>query len=646
MPCLPPRAWTSLLGSVALVACAGTNEKSPSDESGTTQAAPPPVYCAGTTAHRWDITDTTDVDLFPDGLLEVADPDSPTGRRLVVTAETARWLPGTPGLLMDAVGTMNQLSGFGTLGGILVRFDGGTVGGLPQTADESVSSDGWMLLDLSGDTPERVPYEARVQEDGATAVLWPLRPLKLGAPHALVVTTSATADDGGCIAPSATTQALLYGDDLPDHPHAAETAERYRSTLDALGMVPDDISILSVFTTHDETLQWRAVAEVAAQEPVEWGGMDGCTDRGLALECTAYTTVLDRRDADGLVDPSITPVESEIPVTVWVPDNDTPKPYPVIMYGHGLGSRRTEGFLAARLMAESGVAVVAMDAVSHGDHPSAEGGDDYSAALGFLGLDLSSLSINPNLLRGNFDQTNLDRLRLLQLVLSHPDFDGDGTDDFDTEHIGYLGVSLGAILGSQLLAVSPEFDGAVFSVGGGRLMSIVTDTAALTDFEDLIASLVGSKERFDRLVPIAQHVVDPADSALWGAHVLTDRFDDGLAPSLLLQVGIDDEVVPKTSGFALARAMGLPHLSPVAEPVALLSEAPGPLVGNGPDGATHAFFQFDRATTGGRGGPAYHIDTPTSDEGQLQMKHFMDSWLTDGVPEAIDPYAELGTPEL
>jgi hypothetical protein len=115
---------------------------------------------------------------------------------------------------------------------------------------------------------------------------------------------------------------------------------------------------------------------------------------------------------------------------------------------------------------------------------------------------------------------------------------------------------------------------------------------------------------------------------------------------VLLQVGVYDEVVPKTSGYALARAMRLPHMQPVAEEVDFLQSVGGPLAGNGVDGATHAFFQFDRVTNRGRVGEARHVETPTSEEGQLQMRAFVEGWLENGLPEVIDPYAELGTPEL
>ena len=96
----------------------------------------------------------------------------------------------------------------------------------------------------------------------------------------------------------------------------------------------------------------------------------------------------------------------------------------------------------------------------------------------------------------------------------------------------------------------------------------------------------------------------------------------------------------------MARAPGLPHLMPVAESVALLDEVEGPLSANSTDGATHAFFQFDRVSDGGRTVPAEHIATPTSPECQLQMQRFLEGWLDEGAPTVVDPYDELGTPAL
>ncbi len=601
----------------------------------------PPAWCEGSTGHQWSPKTATELELFPDGLLEIADPASPTGRRLRVDEDTVPWLAGTPALLKSAVEGLGDLSGFGTLGGMLLRFDA-PVTAAPTTAEASVSDPGWMLVDLSGASPERVPFEARILEDGLTVVIWPLRPLRLGSPHALVLTTDAPAADGGCIAPAPTTRDLLHGE--PEDPTVAEAAPRYRAAVEALGLIPDDISVLTVFTTHDDLGPMKQLSAEVPEHPVAWAGPGACSPRGNLIQCELETTVLDHRNALGLVDASVTPTEGPIPVTVWLPSLDG-GPYPIVLYGHGLGSSRGEGYRVAENILAAGVAVVAMEAVEHGDHPGASG-DGADDALRFLGIDMATLSIQPRMIRGNFDQTNLDRLRLLRLLKQSPDLDGDGNADLDVDQVGYLGVSLGAILGPQLLALTDEVAGGVLSVGGGRLMTIVTDTDGLSQYEDLIIALVGSRALFDRLVPVAQHLVDPSDPAVWGAHVLTDRFDDAPAPSVLLQVAMDDEVVPRTSGFALAQAMDLPHMAPVALEIPLLqiTEA-DPVVGNIDGGnATAAFFQFDRVTIGGSVGPAYHVDTPTSDEGKLQMLWFLQTWLEEGRPEVINPYAVLDTP--
>lgn len=615
------------------------------DDSGTPDAETPPAYCAGATAHQWDPANPEDVDLFPDPLLQVDDPASPTGARLSVSVETAPWLANAPNLLADGFATLDGLSGFGPLGGIVLRFTAPVdPSSVPTTADESLESEAWILAELGEGGPVRRPYTAEVLEDGHTVLISPLLPLTLGTPHAVAVTTAAPAADGDCIAPALPTQQLLWGDEGSAAVQAA--APRHRAALAELGLDAAQVSVLSAFTVQDETATMLGLAATVREEPVEWLGSPDCELDGAFRVCELRTTVLDRRGADGLVDPSVEPVEGEIPVRIWIPAEGE-GPWPTVVYGHGLSSDRAEGQRVLNELGTTGFALVAMEAVEHGDHPfsTTEGGQ--AGAMAFLGIDLTTVSIQPSLLRGNFDQTVLDRLRLIQLLQAHPDLDGDGVAELDPDQLGYVGVSLGAILAPAMLALEPALDGAMLTVGGGRLMNVVTDTEVLQDFEDVIAALVGSKERFDRIVPIAQHVVDPSDPAMWAAHVLDDRFDDAPAPHVVMQVGMHDEVVPRTAGFALARAFRLPHMAPVAEVVPTLEITENdPVAGNLPGGATGALFQFDRVTRDGRVQEAKHVQTPTSEEGALQMRHFAETWLDGGTPEIIDPYAVLGTPPL
>jgi len=619
------------------------------EETDTGIIEPAPPFCDGSTQHLWDPLAGEDLEFFPDGTLVREDPDSPTGWRIDITDETAPWLEHTPSLLIESFRAVNDLSGFGALGGALLRFDA-PVNNVPPSAADSVLDSGWLWLDLGMDPPERVPFEARVFEDGLTVVLWPLRPLRLNTDHALILTTDATADDGACIAPSEATRYLLHGASGDDRFDGFSPL--YRETIERLDLAPEDITAISVFRTHNDLLPVRRAAERVVEGDVAWLEHGACIERGDTMQCETRTTVLDFRDERGLVNDTITPVEAEIPVTYWLP-RDMEGPFPVIVYGHGLNSERTEGYEIARRMAEHGFAVVSMEAVEHGDHPSVDPGEPQGGvldlpALRFLGIDIANFKIDARAIRGNFNQTNLDRLRLVHLIRTDPDINGDGIDDLDPTRVAYIGASLGAICGSGLMALSPDIDAAAFIIGGARLISIVTDTQELAQYRGVIDRIIGSPEAFDRLMPVAQHLVDPADAGTWAPHVIHDRFDGRTPPSIIAPVGIFDEIVPPASGRALARALGLDHLGPVLQHVELLDVIDeGPIQGNSADGQrTHAFFQFDRVTRDDRVRSARHTDTAKSDEVGHMIRVFFGDWAQGDVPRIVDPYIALGTPPL
>jgi len=649
-----PRA--SLAALTLCVACSGgddrpaevevdaapTPDAAPAPDAAPTPDAAPdaaPTACEGSVAHRWDPRDPNEPDFFPDGLLLRDDPTSPTGVRLDVSPEAAPWSANTPQLLADAVDSMNALSGFGTLGGALLRFTG-PVTQVPATAEESVTSAGWQWWDLGAEPPERVPFEARALEGGLTVVLWPLRPLRLNTPHAIVVTQAARADDGGCIAPAPTTTALLTGD-TAGRPDAARLDARgvgYREAVARLGLRPADVSVLTVFPTHDDLKTVRAAAEAVLAAPVAWGAHGGCVEANGLLECEASTTVLDFRDARGMVSGDVAPREAEIPVRYWLPTTGA-GPFPLLVYGHGLNSQRDEGRIIAERMASEGFAVLAMEAVEHGDHPFIAADATGEDAMRFLGINLAELKIDAPRLAGNFNQTNIDRLRLIGLLRQDGDPNGDGVPDFDTARIGYVGASLGAMCGAGLLALSPDLDAAVLTIGGARLISVVTDTELVAQYRPIIGNLIGSIERFERIVPIAQHVVDSADPGAWAAHVLRDRFDGRTPPSVLANFGMSDEVVPPSAGRALARALGAPQLTPVHTPVDLVDVIDADRVeGNWAEGArTAAFYQLETVTRDGSRRPARHVDTAKSDEVAAQIRGFFVPWSQGRAPVVQRP---------
>jgi dienelactone hydrolase len=421
-------------------------------------------------------------------------------------------------------------------------------------------------------------------------------------------------------------------------PRLRRLAPRYAELIEAAGLSPADVSAAAVWTAADGRGPLRAVAADVASGRVQWEARPVCAPDGDHRLCRGVMAAWDYRQADGLVDaPPAAPWS--LPVRLYLPP--APGPAPLVLFGHGLNSSPSEaGSVADRVSASLGLAVASVAAMHHGDHPTAVDGTD---PLAFLGVTLEGLQVDAIAMRASFDQTTADRLQLLQLLRAEPDVDGDGVDDIDSERISYLGISLGGLLGPALLANDDDVDAAALVVGGGYLIRFVTDMELTKLAMPLLASIMGGQDALDRWLIVAQTAVDGSDPAAWATDVLGDR---AAAPHLLLEVATQDEVVPPATGQALARALGLPHVAPVAEAVSLVSpvlEAPVESV----DGArVVGFLQLDRVSGDDGVEVAVHHNTPMSPEGELVWRSFLEGFADGAGPRILDPYAALGTPAL
>lgn len=612
-----------VLGALALVACKGGDDT----------AVAPPTWCSGQTTHQWDPDGAEEPDFFPAPNLFVADSSTPTGWALEFTDERVPWRVNAPGVLAESMDLFNEMSGTGTSGGVLVRFSA-PVGPVPASADESLAAPGWQLWDL--DANERVPFEIEAHPQPDAVTVWPLRPLRRDTRHAFVLTAAAQDASGGCIAPAEPTKQLLYGE--VSDPSLETAATWSRDALDQLGIAPGDVSAITVFHTHNDIVDVEAAAAAIKAEPVSWRSRGDCSEQSNGMiRCEGSFEIMDFRDDRGVVDASLEPRRGELPVTMWLPP-DTDGPVPVILYGHGLGGARTQGNFATFAANTTPYAVVAIDSVEHGDHPFKSADSTFGDTFAFMGIDVATFQVDGYAVRGNFDQTALDRLRLIELLKADPDLDGDGTDDIDPGRMGYVGVSLGGITGNKLLALSSDIDAAVLSVPGARLLSLLLEMDVLDSFLPAITTAIGGPDALALYHGIAQHPIDPSDPGTFATHVLHDRWDDAPAPHVLMQVAMADEVVDPTAGHTLARALDIPHMQPVAQTVPLLPVVTDNPVQGNLNGSTAAFFQFSTVTYGGREQEATHVDTPFSTEYRLQTADFLQDWVNGDTPRVFNPY--------
>jgi alpha-beta hydrolase superfamily lysophospholipase len=250
--------------------------------------------------------------------------------------------------------------------------------------------------------------------------------------------------------------------------------------------------------------------------------------------------------------------------------------WPVIVFGHGLGSRKESLFVFAPQLASAGFASVAIDFVDHGDRAIRT---SSAAALGcadpavgvppepsshaqcyapFLSTDLGGT-------RDNFRQSVLDIQRLVKALkacgttactANAPNFQLDGTK------LEYTGISLGGILGSTAVATTADLKAAVLNVPGVGWGDILENTETLEIRCTLVDALIdagvltGTKWNFSTTAPTgtcatqdwqtqagyqqfrgaARWVLDPSDGANFTRMLATRR--------ILIQEVVGDQVVP------------------------------------------------------------------------------------------------------
>jgi dienelactone hydrolase len=259
----------------------------------------------------------------------------------------------------------------------------------------------------------------------------------------------------------------------------------------------------------------------------------------------------DFRGADGVFDPrKLSGEVAADPVLIdfYLTLPTSPGPYRTVVVQHGFAGDNSFGLTVANELARAGLAGIAISAVSHGRRGN------------FFDL----LTASPPQVRDIFRQTNADQLALVRAMESGIDLDGDGASELDAHRFGYLGVSLGGIIGSVFIAIEPSVQAAVLNVTGGRVAFLGDNPGTrpiYTQYYAMQAQLDLASPEFEvflqRLLELGQQALDPADPLDYARRWRREPFA-GFAPRrVLMQEGIGDQLVSNDSTEALAAAAGL-----------------------------------------------------------------------------------------
>lgn len=516
---------------------------------------------------------------------------------------------------------------------------------------------------------ERVPVEVRFDAGRGLLVLrpWTGHPLHEGRTYAAVVTRGVRGADGLPLSPSPRFAGIRDAATRPTDALAAEAWNEVQPVISTLGLPPERVAGMAVFTvqTIDRGLtEARAVVRGSAPSALT---IDRVAS-GAALDALLGTPVIDQAgldieggvqhshlgwvidgsfEAPGFLDETAMVHGSfghgtdgalevrridRVPFTVTLPAGDVSSTR-VVVFQHGLGGERSSLFSIADALAAEGWAVAAIDIPFHGMRAGADpslldtrhqfgsslGPDLYGEVggstvyLGFVGAydSMGDLSVfHPFYVRDVLRQSVADLMGLVH-QLDAGDWSvvaaagGPAGLAFSTQPMGFVGVSLGGIIGTEFVTTEPRIGAAVLNVTGGILTALVGGSAAFNGtFLPILAPRIGLDTdaidyaalppEFLPELAIYQTLLDAGDSMAY-APLLAVR-----ERHLLFQMALDDEVVPNAATEGLAHASG----APIAGATPRFTDLPSttfPVAGNVRVGSamfTRALTVFAPATHG------------------------------------------------
>lgn len=611
---------------------------------------PAEEFCDGDTTWLWD-PPSKNLYAFPDDYFTIDDATSLTGVKVDLRPAQNVIVPPVASNFGTVFSDVGRLDGFSINGAAYLRFSGPlNRASLPEGGLGSASAQSSIqLVSLNGDTIELLDFTIQMikesgTDDSTTLVVKPLVPLAPASKYALVATNALQDASGHCVAPSSTFASLF--DEEQTEPGLVRLASRYESLVTGLktaGAITSvyDLSAAVVFTT-------QSVYEVSA------GIAADIRDRTIAYQketCSGTTTVFCegvlkvgdyRQNMKYIPAGTPSPTAKELRVSIWMPATDGP--HPVVLYAHGLGGDRMQAEGLGGLLSAGGWAVVAVDAPKHGEHYDAPSPPMFGQDLGALELFGAEVvgfgvKIDTRRLTDNFRQAAYDKLQLVQALTAGIDADGDGTIDLNADELVYSGVSLGGIMAPELLALAPEFDVAVPMVPGARLADIVDESSS---FQQGVGMLLGNATAGERarLFAVFQAAIDRADPGSWGPKVTGTRLAglDAQKPQVLMQMVINDDVVPNSTNGYYARSLGLELAGDELLNIEVPRIASLPASGNLASDLTGAVYQLD---VGGNGATLNHSNASFSDVSAAQVVPFIESYYSAGASTVIDSYRTL-----
>lgn len=533
---------------------------------------------------------------FPNNVFSVVDDTTPSGRRLAFASAA---LPRPNSGAMADPAAFNERDGFSVSGTLLAYLPGATTTGFadPLHIGDSLSPDSPTVL-LDATTGERVAHFAELDvhaDDGDRALM--IQPAaSLAYEHRYIVAVRRVVDADGVPVPSSPAFAALRDGTASDEPSVEDRRALYGDIFARLAEVDvarEDLQLAWDFTVSSrEHTNGRALhmRDVALEMVGDAGPNYTITSVDEDYSADIYRRIrgeievplfLDDPGPGGVatVDADDVPQRNGMatyPFTILVPYSAQGEPAPSVAFGHGLfGSQSQVQAPAFQAFAnEYGLVFIALDWIGMSE-------DDPTQVASLIGSgEIGGLRTIPDRLQQSLVNFTLAIRMMKTSIVDDPALSYMGQSMVDPDTAYYYGGSQGGIMGSCLMALTPDVQRGVLGVPG-QPYNLLLDRSV--DFDPFFALAEASfMTALDKqlLLGLMQTIWDRAEPSGYSVHVSKDPLPGTPAHEVLMLVAIGDHQVTTLGAHVMARSLGAVNLMPTNRSIWGIDEVRGPVGGS------------------------------------------------------------------
>lgn len=533
---------------------------------------------------------------FPSNVYSEADEGTPTGRRLKFGPSIG---PTSNDGFKVEMDVFERADGFSASAALVTHMPGATVTGLatPLDIEFSLTTESPTVL-LDADTGERVAHFAELDmshgdDERRVFFIRPAVRLEEGTRYIAAIRNVLDAD--GIALPASPAFAALR-DLQPSDDESVEVrrplyADIFARLADA-GVERDDLQLAWDFTTASRENTTGSMVHIR-DDALAVVGEGGPTYTIDDVE-EDYSENIMRRIAGTMEVPLYLETENtgtgfvygddglpqqngfaEFEFEILIPYAAMEAPAPIVHVGHGLlGSREevraghyqrlanAENFV---LIATDWAGMATPDLANLGGFLATGEVHRFSTVADRLQQGVLNAILSSRMLQGD--------LRL------DPAVDMGDHSAIDPDRIFYIGSSQGGIMGSVLMAVSPDIQRGILDVPGQPYNLLLNRSIDFANYLALLRTSYDDAIDIQFGLTLVQMLWDRAEPAGY-THLIRDGLLPGSNPKdLLLQVAIGDHQVSTLGAHIMARAAGVPNLGPVNREIWGLEVAEGTVQG-------------------------------------------------------------------